>query len=130
MIALHLLYELPGALSAALILSRVSPWRVTQRMVPVLLFASALLVLALPQFIGLALCLVLAGGVVASWLGMEFAGQDPVAVKVPSIPRLRRPKIKVTEFAGKAYPDPGAVEDDADPEPETVSDVPRYVTPL
>lgn len=135
MIYLHLLYELPAVLSGTLLIAYLSPWKVSPRVIPLLMFLMALLVLGLPQIIGLALCLTLLAGYFADKLGMSFTGHEPVSLTLPKV-SLRRPRIVVKDFVKAAYPDPETVadqeEDDPDepPQPEPgdqVSTVPSYV---
>lgn len=136
MIYLHLLYELPAILAGTTLISYLSPWKMTARAVPLLMFVMALLVMLLPQIFGLALCLSLLAGWLADRLGMSFSGHDPVKV---ALPKLRRPKIQLRQFVTRAYPDPETLdaqeEDDVDEPPQqeagdTVSTVRSYVPAL
>lgn len=134
---LRLLYELPGVVAGTTILAYVSPWKIAPRFVPLLMFLVAMLVLRLPEWVSMSLCLTIPAAWLQSRLGIELHGHEPVKITVP---KLRKPKVELRKFVTRAYPDPSketeapAAEEDA-PVPEhdpgqTVTTVPRYVPAL
>jgi hypothetical protein len=138
---LRLLYELPAIVSGCTMLAYLLPVKFEIRFAPLLMFVVALLVLWMPEFVDLALCLTIpATYFQENILGIKMDGHEPLKLTVPKVKLPKRAKpVPIQEFATQAYPDPAAEpEDDEhsddDPpklEPPTViSTVKSFVPPL
>lgn len=108
---LRLLYELPAIVSGTTILAYMSPWKIAHRFMPLIMFLMALLVLQVPEFISLAMCLAIPAAYLQAKLGIDLHSHDPLKIKLPAV---RKPKFELRQFVTKAYPSPD--EQDAEPE--------------
>lgn len=113
----HLLYIVPAIFSGSTLLSYLSPVKVSARLVPLLTFITALIVLALPLSIDLALAVVPAVAVLHRFFGVSLSGHAPLGVT--NLLRMGKGlQTEITEFASKAYPRPGEDVDTAVTEPD------------
>lgn len=134
---LRLLYELPAIVSGTTILAYLSPWKIEHRFMPAIMFLVALVVLQLPEFIAMSLCLTIPAAWLQAKLGIELHGHEPLKVTLPAI---RKPKVEIKKFVTRAYPDPDAKDEEDEPEDadtppeheagETITDVPKFVPSL
>lgn len=102
----HLLYIVPAIFSGSTLLSYLSPVKVSARLVPLLTFITALIALALPVSIDIALAVVPAVAVLHRFFGVSLSGHAPLSVT--NLFRMGKGlQTEITEFAAKAYPRPG-----------------------
>lgn len=113
---LHLLWQLPAIVSGTTMLAYLWPRKITPHFVPLLTFIVALIVLALPGYIDIALALVLPVALLHSWLGVSLTGHDPI--KAPSLKEIREKikpaKFELRQFVTRAYTPGGAPEERAE----------------
>lgn len=116
---LHLLYELPAIVSGTTMLAYLWPRKITPHFVPLLTFIVALIVLALPGYIDIALALVLPVALLHAWLGVSLTGHDPI--KAPSLKEIREKikpaKFELRQFVTRAYMPGGVPAKTPDDEP-------------
>lgn len=125
---LRLLYELPAVVSGTTMIAYLLPFRFAPRFGPLLMFLVSLAVLAVPENVSLALALMIPAAWLQNVLGIDMHGHDPLVLRLPKI-RLRRPVI--TEYADKAYPDPGdSVQEEAPREAAQETRIRKFVPSL
>lgn len=143
---LRLLYELPAIVAGTTILAYLSPVKIAHRFTPLLMFIVGLVVLQLPEFIDMALCLTIPAAWLLGQFSIDLHGHEPlkVSVKLPKLPN----RIPIRQFVTRAYPDPAAETGEPDDEdesptergevpvvksqepPELVTEVQKFVPPL
>lgn len=130
----RLLYELPAVVAASTMLAFLSPWQFRSRFAPLIMFLAGLLVLMLPEFIDMALCITIPAAWLQSKLGIDMHGHEPLKLSLPVI-RLKRAQVK--QFVTSAFTDPDRTDTGDDmplePEPErncTASTVQSFVPPI
>lgn len=116
----RLLFEIPAILSGTVMVAYLWPKRITPHFVPALMFLVALVVLALPAYIDLALAVIPLVAKIQQYLGIDLTNHEPV--KVPDLTnvrnRLRLSKATLQTFVTRAYPAPGTEAPEPVPEPE------------
>lgn len=108
---LELIYLIPAAVAASVMFVNVLPFSVDKKLNPWIMFAAAMLVLFLPQWMAIALAMTIPMGLIYGWTGIRLQGHEPVRVPVQevraTIAKLRPPKkTEVQAFLTKEYPDP------------------------
>jgi hypothetical protein len=129
MIWLQALLAIPGAIALSLVVTRLWPGELTNRVVPVLLVLMALACVLLPLRIEIAIAVAPVAAVLAARTGFTFTGHEApdysrvrtVAGSVRERFRKPAPPAEVTEFLTLAYPDPATPDD---PGNGTVADAP------
>lgn len=135
---LELIYQLPAIVAGTTLVSYLSPVKIVPRLMPLIMFVVALIVLALPAYPDLALAMTLPAAWLSHYLGISFHDHEPLGV-----PKIRLPKrIEIQKFAAQAFPNPddetagqGDDEEDDAPPPDlepggTVSTVRSFVPKL
>jgi hypothetical protein len=126
----RLVLDLLAVIGGSSMVSLLSPWRMTARFVPALLFIVGMIVIVLPTLAVAALALMLPAAWIQKLLGIELVGHEPLNVG-PAVEKARnaaqaaREKVlpskpvEVTQFVDRPYPSPedaAAVADDLNDE--------------
>lgn len=152
----RLLLDLLAIVGGSSILAFLSPWQVTARVIPLLIFVTAMIVMVLPTLPLVALAMMLPTALIQKLLGIKLTGHEPLDV-VPAIEKAKSAAesarerfgkskpAEVTQFVTRAFPHPdqpdeaeladdeAAVDDDApedEPAPSPVDQARERLTAI
>jgi hypothetical protein len=106
-----LLFEIPAAVTASVMIVNLLPFSLDPKLNPWLMFFAALMVLFLPWPVVVALAIAVPMGVIYGWTGVRLQGHAPVKLPIEQAKALTKmlkvpKKTEVREFLTKEYPDP------------------------
>jgi hypothetical protein len=107
-----IIIALLAACSGSALVVNLLPFSINKRLNPMVMFLSALIALALPHVIILALAMTIPMGLIYGWTGIRLQGHEPVKLPVDQAitlaKRIKVPKkAEVSTFLDRSYPDPG-----------------------
>lgn len=112
---LKLLYELPAIMAGVTVVCNLAPVTVDKRLIPALVFAMALVVLQVPEYVDLSLALTLPAGMLLAFIGIRLTEHEPIKYHVP---KHRKRKAPDQTFADRPYERPGTETEPQDDEEE------------
>ena len=107
-----IIIALLAACAGSALVANLLPFSIDKKLNPMVMFLSALLALALPHIIILALAMTIPMGLIYGWTGIRLQGHEPVKLPVDQAKALaKRVKVpkkrEVSTFLDRSYPDPG-----------------------
>jgi hypothetical protein len=124
---LRLLYEIPGAVTLAVMVAYALPFELDKKLNPLLMFLAALVCLFLPAQVTIALAMAVPMALVCGWTGVRLQGHTPVRLPTDEVRSLiakaRRRRPETDPILTREYPSPEEAE-------VVEAPVPKYVPEL
>lgn len=107
-----IIIALLAAVAGSALVANLLPFSIDKKLNPLVMFLAALIALALPHIIILALAMTIPMGLIYGWTGIRLQGHEPVKIPVDQVKELAKKALKVpkkapvSEFLTREFPKP------------------------